>query len=191
MRNTIPRVLLAEVVLIAIGATQAFPQEAVHRSKPGFQLLSDTSQLFSLEYPKKDWQPFSGVGPTLLTLAQKNGEAVVAVEHTRLNLALAPDEISDLLAQLEADAARERNVNTLDLQAKIVDQDGRRLVVVEFQRRGVTGTERVRQYSFPMGQDLYRLICGASVDRFAKYEPMFVQLARSFKPGSRKPPEHP
>lgn len=183
MCKTISRILLAQVALFAIGVTPASPQDAPRASKPGFQLLSDANHLFSLEYPKKDWQPLSGLGQMLLTLAQRNGEAIVAVEHVRLNVALAPDEISELLAQLEADAVRDRISKVVDLRAAILDQDGRRLVAVGFQRRGITGTERVQQYSFPVGQDLFRLICVASVERFAKYEPIFVQLARSFKPG--------
>jgi hypothetical protein len=191
MCKTISRILLAHVALIAIGVAPASPQDALRASKPGFQLLSDANQLFSLEYPKKDWQALSGLGRMLLTLAQRNGEAIVAVEHVRLNVALAPDEISELLAQLEADAVKDRISKVVDLRAAILDQDGRRLVVVGFQRRGVTGTERVQQYSFPVGQDLFRLICVASVERFAKYEPMFVQLARSFKPAASQPPHRP
>ncbi len=191
MFKTISKVLLAQVALLAISVTPAAPQDAFHASKPGFQLFSDANQLFSLEYPKRDWQPLSGLGPMLLTLAQRNGEAVVAVEHVRLHVSLAPDEISELLAQLEADVVRDRNSKAVDLTAAILNQDGRRLVVIGFQHRGVTGTERVQQYSFLVGQDMFRLICVASVERFAKYEAIFVELARSFKPVATKPLDRP
>jgi hypothetical protein len=45
--------------------------------------------------------------------------------------------------------------------------------------------ERVRQYSFPVGQDLYRVTCAAVSSQFAKADPLFTALAESFRPATR------
>jgi hypothetical protein len=44
----------------------------------------------------------------------------------------------------------------------------------------VLGSERVRQYSVPVGRQLYRLTCISSAAQFAAYDPVFAHIAASF-----------
>lgn len=150
-------------------------------SKTDFQLFKDPGGRFSLEYPK-DWQAVAGAGDVLVTFVQKKSEAAFVVERYRMNQALTPDEITDLFAQIEADVLKERQPKAADVTAKIVDANGQRLIVIDYSRPGLSGPERARQYSFPVGQDLYRLTCSALKNQFAKYDPVFIHVAETFKP---------
>ena len=150
-------------------------------SKTQFQLFKDPGGRFSLEYPK-DWQAVAGAGDVLVTFAQKKSEAALVVERFRMNQALAPDEITDLFAQIEADVLKEHQPKAADVTAKLVNAAGQRLIVIDYSRPGLSGPERARQYSFPVAQDLYRLTCSAVAAQFAKYDPVFTHVAESFKP---------
>lgn len=150
-------------------------------SKTDFQLFTDPGGRFALEYPK-DWQVIAGAGDVLVTFAQKKSEAAFVVERYRMSQALAPDEITDLFAQIEADVLKERQPKAVEVAAKIVHASGQRLIVIDYSRPGLSGPERARQYSFPVGQDLYRLTCSAVRAQFAKYDPVFIHLAETFKP---------
>ncbi|MBI2835033.1 MAG: hypothetical protein HYX76_11475 [Acidobacteria bacterium] len=154
-------------------------------AKLGVQPLQGPSGRFNLEYPKKDWQAVPGGGFVLVTLAQKKGEAAIVVEHATLNIALTAADIDDVFAQTEADLVRERQVAATNVTAKLLDVGPRRLILVEFGRPGIKGAERVRQYSFPVGTDLYRLICSSAVAQFTKFEPVFAHVAASFTIVSR------
>ena len=136
------------------------------------------------EFPKKDWQLVAGGTVSIVSVTQKSGQAAVVVEHTKLNAALAPDDITDLFAQLEADQIKQQQPDASDVQSKLVSVDNRRFVIVGYTRRGVTGTERVRVYSVPVGSDLYRLTCSAAAPQFARYEQVFAHVAATFATGS-------
>ena len=68
-----------------------------------------------------------------------------------------------------------------DPPGRVLEGDGRRLVIVEFDRTGLKGPERVRQYSFPQSANLYRIVCSAPKNDFAKYEVIFAHVAASFR----------
>lgn len=141
-----------------------------------------------LEYPKKDWQVvpgyntaiIPGASTPILTLVQRRRDAAVVIEQTKLHQPLALDDITDLFGQLEADSIRERQPLASDVQSKLVDAGGRRIVILTYGRQGLAGPERVRQYSIPAGADLYRLTCVAAASQFARYEPIFAHVAASF-----------
>lgn len=136
------------------------------------------------EVPRREWQLVSGGTVAVVTLAAKSGQAAVVVEQTRLNQAMAQEDITNLFALLEADAVKERQPAAADVQAKLVAVDGRRLVIVTYSRRGVAGPERVRQYSIPTGSDLFRLTCSAAAPEFPRYEPVFAHVAATFATGA-------
>ena len=135
----------------------------------------------NLQYPKKDWRVVPGAGATLLTIVQKNDEALVAVELARLKLALAPEDVSDIFAEHEVGLVRELHPGVSELQWKLVDEAGRRIVVLNYVKKGLRGPERVRQYAYPIGTTLYRVICASPVAQFATYEPVFAQISGSLK----------
>jgi hypothetical protein len=156
-------------------------------SKVEYVAFRDPSQQFVLEYPK-DWQVIGGAGDVVVSLAQKKNEAAVVVERFKMNTALAPQDVTDLFAQIETDVLKERQPKATEIASKVVDQNGHRLIVLDYSRVGVAGPERVRQYSFPIGQALYRLTCSAPTAQFAKYDPVFAHVADTFNAATAKTP---
>jgi len=176
--------LLGIVCAGAIVSAQApgapAPSEYGRSPKLDTQAFQVPNSQIRFEWPRKDWQMVPGAGSVIVSLTEKKSEAAVVVERNRLNQALAPDDITDLFGQLEADVVKERQPPATDIQAKVVAAGGRRLVILTYGRNGITGPERVRQYSIPAGSEIYRLTCSAGVKDFSKYEPVFAHIAASF-----------
>jgi hypothetical protein len=150
------------------------------RSKTEFKTFKDPAGRFVLEYPN-DWQLVDGVGEVIATFRQKKGEAALVVERRHLNLPVGKDDINENLKSVETDVLRERQATASDVVSKIVDKNDTRLIVIDYKRTGLTRAEQVRQYSFPVGQDIYRLVCSSAVGVFTKYEVDFTHVADSFR----------
>jgi hypothetical protein len=156
-----------------------------------FQLFRDPAGRFSLEFPK-DWQVNAGVGDVLVTFAQKKNEAALLVQQFHLNLAPTAEKIDELFAQIEEETLKERQPQAIAVSHRIADGNGRRFIVIDYTRPGLTRPlERVRQYSVPIGQDLYRLICSAAPAQFAKYDPFFAHANESFTAPAAEAPGKP
>lgn len=151
------------------------------RSTIKYQTLSGPNNRFTLEYPTRDWQVLPGGGSVVLTLAQKNNEATVVIDYMRMGVELRPDEIAELFANLEAQHVAERQPDAKDVKAVLTGTPTGRIVVLNYLRPGLRGTERVVQYSIPIAQDLYRVICSAPIVQFKTYEPIFTHIAYSFR----------
>ncbi len=154
-------------------------------TKGQFQPVNAASLGFQLQWPKKDWMMLPSAGSLALVLASKKGDAMVVVETTELRQALEPSDITDLFAQLESDAVKEKQ-KAIDVQARVIEAPSQRLVAVQYQRNGVLGVERVRQYSVPAGKTLYRLTCIASAAQFLSYDALFAHMAATFAVASPK-----
>lgn len=152
-------------------------------AKIQFQSARGPDAAFQIEWPRKDWMTLPGGGSLVLAFASKKGDAVVLVEQVPLRQALEADDITDLFGQLEADAIKERHPRAAEFQSKVIESGERRLVAVQFTRPGVLGNERVRQYSIPVGKQLYRLTCASAAAQFAAYDPLFAHMAATFSPG--------
>ena len=163
----------------AVAAKTADPW-IMRTTKVQFQALRATDAPVQLDSPKKDWMVLPSSGSVLIVLASKKGDAVVLVERTTLRQALEASDITDLFAQIETDAIKERQPKAADFQSKVLDSGDRRLVAVQYSRPGVLGSERVRQYSLAVGKQLYRVTCIASAAQFAAYDPVFSHIAASF-----------
>jgi hypothetical protein len=144
-----------------------------------FQPIRVADAGFQIEWPKKDWMLLPSAGSLALVVASKKGDAMVVVERTSLRQPLEPSDITDLFAQLESDAIKEAQ-KVLDVQARVIDGGDRRLVAVQYQRTGALGGERVRQYSVPVGKQLYRVICISAAPQFLAYDAVFAHMAASF-----------
>jgi len=156
------------------------PAEYGRAPKLEVQLFEAAARRIRLEFPKKDWLVVPGGSAALVSFAQRKGEAAIVVEQSRLNQPLASTDITDLFGQLESETVRDRQLGVADIDAKVYDAGGRRFVVITYVRTGASGPERVRQYSIPVGADLYRLFCSAAAPLFARYEPVFAHAAASF-----------
>lgn len=180
-------VVLAILVTTALAATPASGQGVLFwRSKADFKAFKDPAGKFVLEYPN-DWQLVDGVGDVIVTFRQKKGEAALVLERFHLNLAVGKDDIDANLVRVETDVLRERQPTASGVVSKIVDRNDTRLILIDYKRTGLTQAEQVRQYSFPIGQEIYRLICSAATGLFTKYEPGFAHMADSFKASPSAP----
>jgi hypothetical protein len=177
-------VFLVAVAPSAQAPAAPMPNELGRAPRLDVQLFLGPDSRIRFEFPKKDWQIVSGGSVAIVSLAQRAGQAAVVVEHTKLNTALAPEDITELFAELEADNVREQQPLAADVQARLIAFGTRRLVITTYSRRGVAGPERVRQYSIPAGSDLYRLTCSAATPQFARYEPVFAHVAATFATGA-------
>jgi len=187
MRRTI---LASALVGLLVGVFTAAPLAAQPAKGPADPWYGRAAKLqfqpvksadgFQVEWPKKDWMLMPAAGSLSLVVVSKKGDALVVVERTALNQPLEPADITDLFAQLESDAIKERQPSAAELQSKVIDSGEQRLVAVQYSRPGMTGPERVRQYSLPVGKQLFRLTCVSAAGRFAAYEPVFAHMAATF-----------
>ncbi len=178
--------VVASAPLSAQDAVAPAPNEFGRAAKLEVQQFDNRQVRF--EFPKKDWEivprasaaVVPGATAPIVSLVQKKRDAAVVIEQTRLHQPLAIDDITDLFGQLELESLRERQPQATDIRAKLVDASGRRLVILTYGRPGVSGAERVRQYSIPAGADLFRLTCVATAAQFARYEAVFAHVAATF-----------
>ena len=148
----------------------------------GFKLFTDPGGRFSVEFPSDwDWTIVAPSGEPLVTLVQPKKEAAVVVERFRMKQSLEQDQITDVFVQIETDVLRENQPKITDVAAKIVTQGGKKVVVIDYSRPGLGERERVRQYSFPVAQNLYRVTCMALAGEFRKYEMTFENVSESLK----------
>ena len=154
--------------------------EWIRRSvKLAVQRLLVPAHHLSLEYPKKDWVVLPAGGSMLVSLAEKNGLALVQLEHETLRQPLGPEEITELFAEIEVDTIRQRHADATGFVSRLAMAGSRRVAMLEYERPGTLAIERVRQYSIPVGATLFRLICAAPAAQFARVEQVFAHMAAS------------
>ena len=160
----------------------------------GYLLFTDPSRRYAVEFPRDwKWTVVAGAGEALATFVHPKAEAAIVVERFRMKQSLAQDEITDIFAQVEADVLKENQPRVMDVNARVVVQGQRRLVQIDYRRPGVgepgkVEDERVRQYSFPVKGNLYRITCAALQGQFGKYEATFQWVAESLKSAEELPP---
>ncbi len=171
------RDLCATLLLPVIASTAAMAQSggAAVRTRPV------STQHFRIGVPEKDWRLMSAGLATLGAVVHKDGAAAIVIEHELLQIALAPEEIDANFVELELATIKERETAGSGFTAR-VDPDGRRRVIVEFQRRGRNGAEQVRVYVVVDGKHLYRLVCVAPAAEFSRYAAVFQAVSGSFTP---------
>ena len=166
----------ALTVLCALSAS-AGPED-------GFLLFTDPEARFSVEFPKDwEWSIVAGSGEALVVFVQPKKEAAIVVEHSRMKQSLAPEDVTDVFAQIEGEVLKENQPRATGIAAQIVKRNGLPRVLVDYSRPGVGGGEpqRVRQYSMPTGRDLYRVTCMALSSQFKKYDATFGAVAETLK----------
>lgn len=172
MRLAGPRLLRILLLLMCLQAAPALAQAT--------RAYADPQKRFSLQYPQRDWRVLPGTGSTLATLAENRGRATVQIEYLRLNQPLQVEQNRDLILQIESDLIRERQPGA-DQIAPANAPDLPSAIVIEYNRRGADGSERVRQFSLVREQHLFRILCAAQIKEFARFQSVFAQIARSFE----------
>src|SRR5688572_31659088 len=120
--------------------------------RQNYLLFTDPDRRFSVEFPRDwNWMTVSPSGESLAVFVHPRKEAAVVVERARLNVNLGKDEITEVFAEIEAAKLKESQPRASDVVAKIVTEQGKRLILIDYFRPGLGGIrERVRQYSFPV-----------------------------------------
>jgi len=175
------RALLSAFLIACVGAgSAAAGQNPFKRGGPKVDYTSfkDPNGQFTLDYPK-DWRVIGGVGDVIVTFAEKKNEARILIERFKLKTEI--NEVTDLFGQIETDILKERQPKAADVTTKMVEQNGMRLVAIDYTYPGLTKPERARQYSLPVGEVVFRVTGSAITAQFAKYDPMFAHAAESFK----------
>ena len=184
LRRVAP-ILLAGIGLVTL-AGSALAQRA------NYLLFTDPQKRYSVEFPKDwQWSMVSGAGEPLVTFVHPRKEAAVVVERYRMRVNLGREQITDTFVQIETELLKENQPRASEIASKMVTQNGRRLILIDYQRPGIDTRERVRQYSYPVGQDLYRITCMALSTEFSKYESTFDIVASSLKSSSDLGPAAP
>jgi len=169
------RVICCGIILMASVAVAA-------QTRQGYLLFTDPGKRFSIEFPREwKWMIISGSGEPIATFIQPKSEAAVVVERFRLKQPLRPDDITDLFAEIEVDYLKENQRGVSDVVARVVAREGLRAAVVDYSRPGLNEAERVRMYSFPVGEDLYRVTCMALTSRFQRYDADFEAIVSTLK----------
>lgn len=165
------RVIAAAAIAAAAAALHAQGQTQPYR---------DPSGRFTLQYPRRDWQVFPGAGSSLVTIGGGKGRASVQIEYLKLNEAIEVGENYELIVGIESDFIRDRQPGAGQITGLPMRVELKDIVVVDYTRPGVSGTDRIRQYSIISGANLFRVSCVAPAAEFPKLEPVFEQIARSF-----------
>lgn len=147
-----------------------------------FQPHKDPAGRISIDYPREDWRIVPGGSTTVASFTQNDGEATVVLEQTTLNQALGPNEVTEVFGEIEVETIKQRDPQASNFNTRLMDEGGRRVVGIQYERSGPQGAEVVRQYSFPVAKTLYRLTCVMKPNNRAEHEPICSHMAASFKP---------
>jgi hypothetical protein len=138
----------------------------------------------SIEFPRT-WQIVPGYGEILVAVAEKTRNnqpaAAIVLEQSQLQAAINPNDITDELAQAEVGVMRARLPGVKTFEHQLKQADGFRFIFIQYSKPGMSGTDRVVQYSIPAGTVMYRLICIAPEAQLTKYQSLFAHVAASFK----------
>jgi hypothetical protein len=173
------------MVLLMMGAASPAAQfgwlPGGGNKNPEFKPFEPPSQRYTVEYPTKDWNsPVAAT--TSVVFMQKKSEAVVSIESSTLAVALEPGDINETIAGYEIEHIKSQMPKADGFKPQLQGDAKRRVIVIEYNRPSIKGgAERVRQYSYIVGKDVYRISCSAAPQHFTKYEPIFTHVVSSFK----------
>jgi hypothetical protein len=173
------RPIVFAVLVLALAAGASGQTDPWYGRAPKFQSLTleSPSGEWQIEYPRRDWIAALGGGSTLALLVQKNAEASVAIERARMSVELRADELTDFFLTAEVELLKQEQRDAAHFEQRIVNADGRRVFVVQFQRPGMKGIDRIRQYTVPARGRLYRLLCTAPLSASSRYDAVFAHIA--------------
>jgi len=177
--------IAAALALAAVVVAAPLAQRPLRK---GYSLFIDPSRRYSVEFPEGwDWTIVEGAGEALSTFIQPKKEAAIVVERFRMKQVLEQDDITDVFGEAEAATLKENQPRATAVNAKVIVQGGKKFVQIDYQRPAAIGApgkvedERVRQFSFPVKGNLYRITCFSFVRTFPRYEPTFQWVAESLK----------
>jgi hypothetical protein len=170
------------VALLALAALLTCGANLLAQGTPRMKKLTVAGQSFAIDYPERDWSLVQGGNVALVTIVQRRFEAALIVERTPLQVELGEDDIGEVFLSVEADHIRETTPSATDMKADLQELGDRRVAAFVYRRNGVSGPERVLQYSMPAGKVLYRVVAVARPDVFDRHLPVLQAMAASLAP---------
>ena len=143
-----------------------------------FQVFKDSTGLFELEYPEKDWKRLPSVGQNLVSFSRNDGPTFF-VGHVRLSEPFTPAEIANLPA-VELSTLKDQQPKATGFKTDLLESKAGRGVVIRYSREGA-GPETVIQYSIAVGTELFRINGVIPDKQVAKYENTVMYMIQSFK----------
>jgi hypothetical protein len=137
---------------------------------------------FTVDFPKKDWNPIVGTGSSVVVFVHKDRDATVAVERTKVPNPLSPKEITDEIAVREEEDWLARRPLSTDYSHQFVEYRGAKIILIDLKQPGPRGQEHVRLYTLPRGNDWFRVICTTLQPSFDKHKETCHRIALSVTP---------
>jgi hypothetical protein len=149
-----------------------------------FEPLTAYPGSFQIELPK-EWQLVPGHSGTVFTAAEKTKRpkpgGAITLEHMLLQAPVDPSIFPALATELLKDV-QSRDSSGTGFSQQVINANGRSLILIQYDRPGLSGQDHVVQYSLPQGTTMYHLICIAPRDEIEKYRGIFAYTAASFAP---------
>ncbi len=155
---------------------------AQSRGGTGVRTRPASTPRFRLDLPEKDWRLVAGGVSTMGSLVHKDDGVAMVIEHSLLQIALTPEELDDTFVELEVAELKDRESTGTAFTGQIGQVGTRRVVTIDYQRRGARGADQVRVFVLLQGRHMYRLVCVAPSDQFARHLPAFQAMCGSFTP---------
>jgi hypothetical protein len=158
--------------------TEAFPPLTAASE----QLEKFNSGDVSFDYPD-NWRVNAVVLPTVALLSRGDDLSLTIV---RSDFEF-PQTFNEVFAQYEADAIRKQYPDAAEFSSRaVMHKTVGQMLQVDFVRPKGTNPSRagrpmrVRVYAVPAGRSVYRIICLARADEFARrHEPVFIRMMDS------------
>ena len=144
---------------------------------------------FSVELPR-NWQIVPGHTGTIFSTVEKTNKGetggFITLEYMRLQAPLEPALIPGA-SERELREVQARELSGKQFTAAVKTGTFGSVILIQYDRPGLSGVDHVAQYSIPIGTTMYRLICIAPAADVEKYRPIFAHVAASFTPQTQRP----
>jgi hypothetical protein len=169
-------------ILTTIAAPLVVASPSAGQSRGSLRTRPVATPRFRVTLPDKDWRLLPGGINTVACVSHKDDDAAIVIERELLEIPLTADDIDSHFVDLEVGALTEGESAGSGFRGQVAQVEGRRMVVVDYQRVGAAAGEQVRVYVLVLGRHLYRLACVAPVRTFATHAPVFQLVCGSFSP---------
>lgn len=144
----------------------------------GYTRFSDPSKRFTIDHPR-DWLVIAGPRGFQITIAERSGKGIIDAEWRVMPFS-APEVLDDVYRKEILDELQERQPQAQKV-VPVPWKERPRVVIVDYQREGMTGPEHLRQYTFFEGTVLLRLTCLAPAKEYDKQRQVFDAVVGSVR----------
>jgi hypothetical protein len=181
----IVRALTAVAWIGTAAADSAAAQGSLFRgNRPvEFQTYRSPTNLFSIDYPKRDWNIGASGMTVLAQFTFKNGRVSVLVEQKLLDRPWVDSDTTELTAEVMTANLKRRFPNAAAFRQQVRQGTHGPMVIVEFTRPAGPGPDaEIRRFYFVFSESaLYTIACTAPSREFPKHADVFDRMALSFK----------